>query len=57
MTLFTNKENFADRPEIMELLEKLEKAHADQDELASAVLLTKLRQLNITIKPEDKEVH
>ena len=55
MTLFTNKEEFADRPEIMKLLEGLEKAHAEQDELSASFLLTRLRQLNITIA-DNKEV-
>ena len=49
MTIFTNKDQFADRPEIMALLEKLELAHKNQDELASAILLTKLKQKNIKI--------
>ena len=55
MGLFTNKENFEDNYEVTQLLNKLEKAHKAQDELASAVLLTKLRQLGYVVKA-DKEV-
>lgn len=58
MSIFTNKSEFENRPEILALLEKLEKAHKDQDELASMVLLHKLKaEHNITVKAEDKEVH
>ena len=55
MTLFTNKEKFADDHQVMEILNKLENAHADQDELASAVLLTKLRKLGYIVKAEVTE--
>ena len=50
MGLFTNKDKFSDDHQITELLNKLEKAHKAQDELASAVLLTKLRQLGYVVK-------
>ena len=40
MTLFTNKKDFADRPEVMKLLQGLEEAHKDQDELKASILLT-----------------
>jgi hypothetical protein len=56
MELFTNKKDFADRPEVLKLLEGLEDAHKRQDELKASILLTKLKQLNITLKTEDKEV-
>ena len=55
MELFTNKEAFADRPEVMKLLEGLEDAHKKQDEFKASILLTKLKQLNITIKSDSKE--
>jgi hypothetical protein len=58
MEIFSNKNDFSDKPEVLALLEKLEKAHADQDELACAMLLTKLKnEYNLIVKPEDKEVH
>ena len=56
MELFNNKADFADRPEVLKLLTGLEEAHKAQDDLKSAVLLTRLKQLNITVKAEDKEV-
>ena len=55
MELFTNKDQFADRPEVLKLLKGLEEAHKDQDELKASILLTKLKQLNITVKAESKE--
>lgn len=48
MSIFTNKNSIKNK-EILELLNKLEQAHKDQDALASSVLLTKLRQKNIKI--------
>ena len=56
MSIFTNKQDFEDNYEVYELLKKLEVAHKNQDELACAILLTKLSQLNIKIivdKPEE----
>jgi len=49
MTL-NGKEKFADRPEITKLLEAFENAHKKQDELALAVIATRLkREHNINI--------
>lgn len=52
MSIFTNKQNFADRPEIMRILEALEVAHAKQDELSASILLTRLSQYNIKLEAE-----
>ena len=52
MSIFTNKDQFADRPEIMRILEALEVAHAKQDELSAAILLTRLSQYNIKLEAE-----
>lgn len=49
MSIFTNKQDFEGDYEIYNILTKLEKAHKDQDELAAAILLTKLKQKNIKI--------
>jgi hypothetical protein len=49
MSIFKNKEQFEDDFEIYSILTKLEKAHKEQDELAAAILLTKLKQKNIKI--------
>jgi hypothetical protein len=54
MKLFTNKEDFADRPEIYDILTRLETAHKNQDDLAAAILLTKLKQKNIKLVVEKK---
>jgi|VirMetMinimDraft_7_1064189.scaffolds.fasta_scaffold01340_23 hypothetical protein len=55
MELFNNKADFTDRPEVMKLLQGLEEAHRDQDELKASILLTKLKQLNITVESDSKE--
>ena len=52
MTLFSNKEEFADRPEVLKLLKGLEEAHKDQDDLKASILLTKLKQLDITVESD-----
>jgi hypothetical protein len=49
MSIFTNKQDFEENFEVLELLNKLEKAHKAQDELACAILLTQLSQKNIKI--------
>ena len=49
MSIFTNKQDFEDKPEILDILNKLEVAHKNQDELACGILLTKLKQKNIKI--------
>ena len=49
MSIFTNKKDFEDKPEILDILNKLEVAHKNQDELACGILLTKLKQKNIKI--------
>lgn len=49
MSIFKNKEQFENQPEIIDILNRLEKAHKEQDELACAILLTKLNQKNIKI--------
>jgi hypothetical protein len=49
MTL-NGKEQFINRPEIMRLLEAFEKAHKKQDELALAIIATRLkREHNVKI--------
>ena len=49
MTL-NGKEKFADRPEVMKLLEAFERAHKKQDELALAIIATRLkREHNVKI--------
>lgn len=53
MSIFKNKEDFKDRPKVYDILTALEKAHARQDELACAILLTKLKNENITLKHEE----
>lgn len=55
MSIFTNKEQFADRPEILAILDKLEVAHKNKDELAAAILLTKLKQKNIKLVVDKQE--
>ena len=49
MSIFTNKKDFENRPEILDILNRLEVAHKNQDELACAILLTKLKQKKIKI--------
>jgi hypothetical protein len=49
MELFSNKEDYKDNKEVYDILTRLEKAHKEQDELACAFLLTKLKQKNIKI--------
>ena len=49
MSIFTNLEDFADREKIYMLLVRLEQAHKEQDELACGILLTRLKNENITI--------
>lgn len=55
MSIFTNKDDFADRPEILALLERLEVAHKNQDEFSAAILLTRLKQKNIKIVVDKQE--
>lgn len=55
MSIFTNKKDFEENFEVLELLNKLEKAHKAQDELACAILLTKLDQKNIKLIVDKKE--
>jgi hypothetical protein len=53
MSIFNNKEDFKDRPEVYKMLTALEVAHAKQDEFSAAVLLTRLKQKNINIVAEN----
>jgi hypothetical protein len=49
MTL-NGKEQFTDRPQIKRLLEAFEKAHKNKDELALAIIVTRLkREHNVKI--------
>lgn len=51
MSIFKNKQEFEERFEVYNLLTLLEKAHKEQDDLKSSILLTKLKKdHNITIK-------
>ena len=56
MSIFLNKDKFADRPEVLKLLEKLEKAHAERDELAAMFLLHKLKNdFNLIVRSEKND--
>ena len=49
MTL-NGKEQFTDRPQIKRLLESFERAHKNKDELALAIIVTRLkREHNVKI--------
>lgn len=50
MSIFVNKKEFSEKKEILDILEKLEIAHKNKDELMAAILLTKLAQKNIKIE-------
>ena len=49
MSVFINKDEFKDKPKIYNILIALENAHTRQDELACAILLTRLKNENITL--------
>lgn len=50
MSIFTNKEDFKDRPEVCKLLTALDTAHAKQDAFSASVLLTRLAQHGIKLQ-------
>jgi hypothetical protein len=54
--MLNGKEKFADRPEVMRLLEAFEKAHNRQDELALAIIATRLkREHNVKIVADNEQ--
>lgn len=55
MSIFKNKEKFADKTEIYNILTALEIAHEKQDALSCAILLTRLEQKNIKIIVDSNE--
>ena len=51
-----NREKFEDRPEVMKLLEAFERAHDNKDELALAIIATRLkREHNVIIKGDKND--
>ena len=51
--MFTNKEEFNDRPEIIHILNGLEIARKNNDTFAVSILLKRLEILKITLVSED----
>ena len=51
--MFTNKEDFKEKPEIYIILTALEKAHKNNDTLSAGILLKRLENFKITLVSEN----
>ena len=54
--VLNGKENFTDRPKVLKLIEAFERAYNNKDELALAIIATRLkREHNVNIVADNKE--
>lgn len=54
--VLNGKENFTDRPKVLKLIETFERAYNNKDELALAIIATRLkREYNVNILADNKE--
>ena len=54
--VLNGKENFTDRPKVLKLIEAFERAYNNKDDLALAIIATRLkREHNVNIVADNKE--